>query len=239
MEKALDRNTTQAIQEEIRSRVFERYAEIQGIETQESELRATLDALHEITNLPREDIERIATEVLQKRSGEATPILMPQQELSERLTPPENFTFEKLRLKAEKKKRAFVPHAISFLCMSGLFLFLNIITTSFPWAIFPILGWSIGMISHYFQAVRWPAADLRDKIQLIKSQVHQILSENIPQYKTAAQGKIFSGTYRMVVAESSQDSMEEYLKSVAPDLPDNEVRQASTQLRAIREKYLA
>jgi hypothetical protein len=176
---------------------------------------------------------------MQRRSSSAAPVNMPPQDLSERLTPSENFTFEKLRLRAEKKKRAFVPHAVSFACMSGLFIFLNAITTSFPWAIFPILGWSIGMISHYFQAVRWPAADLRDKIQLIKSQVHQILNENIPQYKTAAQGKIFSGAYRMVVTESSQDSMEQYLKSVDPDLPDNEIRQASTQLRAIREKFLA
>ncbi len=238
MEKRLDRKTTQVIQEEIRTRVFERYAEIQGIETQESELRATLDALHEITNLPREEIERIATDVMQRRSSSTSPVQIPRQDISERLTPPENFTFEKLRLKTEKKKRAFIPHAVSFGCMSALFIFLNVITTSFPWAMFPILGWSIGMISHYFQAVRWPAADLRDKIQLIKGQVHQILNENIPQYKTAAQGKIFSGTYRMVVAESSQDSMEQYLKSVDPELPDNEIRQASTQLRAIREKYL-
>lgn len=234
----MDQKTTQAVQEEIRSRVFERYAEIQGVQTQESELRATLDALHEITNLPQEEIERIATDVMQRRSNSTAPVQIPPQEISERLTPPENFTFEKLRLKAEKKKRAFVPHAVSFCCMSGLFIFLNAITTSFPWAIFPILGWSIGMISHYFQAVRWPAADLRDKIQLIKSQVHQILSENIPQYKTAAQGKIFNGIYRLVVAESSQDSMEQYLKSVAPELSDNELRQASTQLRAIRNKYL-
>ncbi|MCP4396585.1 MAG: 2TM domain-containing protein [bacterium] len=239
MEKRLDRKTTQVIQEEIRTRVFERYAEIQGIETEESELRATLDALHEITNLPKEEIERIASDVMQRRSASAAPVHMPQQELSERLTPPENFTFEKLRMSVKKKKRAFIPHIVSFCCINALLIFINVLSTSFPWAIFPFLGLSIGMSRNYFQAVRWPAADLRDKIQLIKGQVHQILNENIPQYKTAAQGKIFSGTYRMVVAESSQDSMEQYLKSVDPELPDNEIRQASTQLRAIREKYLA
>ena len=204
MEKRLDQKATQAIQEEIRSRVFERYAEVQGRETQESELRATLDALHEITNLPHEGIKRIAAEVMQRRCSSAAPVHVPQQKLAERLTPPENFTFEKLRAGAEKKKRTF----ISFCCMSALLIFINAMTTSFPWAVFPILGWSIGLVTHYFQSVRWPAADLRNKIQLIKGQVHHILSENIPQYKTAAQEKIFSGTYRLVVTESSQDSME-------------------------------
>jgi hypothetical protein len=44
MDKPVQDKTMQAMPEEIRTRVFEKYAEIQGIQTQESELKATLEA---------------------------------------------------------------------------------------------------------------------------------------------------------------------------------------------------
>lgn len=44
--------------------------------------------------------------------------------------------------------RGFFAHLIPYLCVNGLLVLLNLLTTQFPWAIFPILGWGIGIFSH-------------------------------------------------------------------------------------------
>jgi hypothetical protein len=235
--KPAQEKTGQTMLEEIRTRVFEKYAEIQGIHTQESELKATIEALHEVTHLPVQDIEKIATDVIQTYQGPQTPA----QFLPEKFSPPvlpEALTFPDLRERVKRKRREFIPHGIAFVCVQILLIYLNIISTSFPWVMFPLLGWGIGLAAHYFEAVHWPAKDLRDKIQALKSQIHQILDENVPAYRTPAQGKIFNGTYRLVVAESSQEMMSAYLQSVDPGMVDHEIRQATTQLCSIRDKYV-
>ena len=103
---------------------------------------------------------------------------------------------------------------------------------------FPLLGWGIGLGTHYFAAVRWPTTDLRNKIRFLKSQIHQILEENVPAYRTNAQSKIFNGVYRLVVMEGSQETMNEYVQNVDPGMSDHEVKQVTTQLCSIRNKYI-
>jgi hypothetical protein len=46
--------------------------------------------------------------------------------------------------------RGFFAHLIPYLCVNGLLVLLNYLTTRFPWAMFPILGWGIGLFSHLF-----------------------------------------------------------------------------------------
>ena len=237
MNKPLSDKDARAIQEEIRTRVFEKYAETQGVQTQEHELRATLEALHEITQIPLSDIEKIAAEVTQEYQISNVPIKISQQQLRH-LAPPTDFTFEKLVEKVKRKKRSFTPHFIAYACVHIPLIYLNIISTSFPWVIFPMLGWGIGLVIHYFAAVRWPAIDLRNKIRFLKSQIHQILQENVPVYRTDVQSKIFSGVYRLVVMEGSQETMNEYLRNVDPGMSDHEVKQVTTQLCSLRNKYI-
>lgn len=235
---ALNEDATKAIQEEIRTKVFERYAEMQGVQTQELELKATLDALHEITHIPLADIENIASEVMQKYGGtqENTPLL---SEKFDPLVLSKDFTFERLLERVKRKKRGFMSHLIAYSCVGVLLIFLNVTSTSFPWAIFPLLGWGIGIANHYFAAVRWPTEDLKNKIQLIKNQMHHILQENVPIYRTSDQTKIFNGMYRLLVAESSQETMNVYLKRVDPNMADNQIYQATVQLCSLRDKYLS
>ena len=237
MNKPLPDKETRAIQEEIRTRVFEKYAETQGIQTQEHELRATLEALHEITHIPLSEIEKIASEVTQEYALSKPSRYISQEQLS-RLVPSKDFTFEKLVEKVRKKKRRFIPHLIAYMCVNIPLIYLNIISTSFPWVIFPMLGWGIGLGIHYFAAVRWPAIDLRNKIRFLKSQIHQILQENVPIYQTDAQSKIFNGVYRLVVMEGSQETVNEYLRNVDPGMSDHEVKQVTTQLCSLRNKYI-
>jgi hypothetical protein len=237
MKKALNDKEARAIQEEIRTRVFEKYAETQGVQTQEHELQATLEALHEITHIPLSEIEKIASEVTQEYALSKSSRDIPQEQLS-RLTPSKDFTFEKLVEKVRKKRRGFIPHLIAYVCVNIPLIYLNFISTSFPWAMFPLLGWGIGLGSHYFAAVRWPATDLRNKIRFLKSQVHQIMDENVPAYQTNAQSKIFNGVYRLLVIESSQETINEYVRNVDPRMSDHEVKQVTTQLWSLRNKYI-
>jgi hypothetical protein len=54
--------------------------------------------------------------------------------------------------------RGFLHHLIPYLCVCGLLVMINVLTTSFPWSLFPILGWGIGILSHLL-AVAMPNRD--------------------------------------------------------------------------------
>lgn len=51
--------------------------------------------------------------------------------------------------------RGFLGHLVPYLFVNGLLVTINVLTTHFPWAIFPAFGWGIGLVSH-FMAVLWP-----------------------------------------------------------------------------------
>ena len=50
-----------------------------------------------------------------------------------------------------KAKRKFYTHVTSWVVMSIFFILLNLSTTDYFWAIFPILGWGIGVAFHGIQ----------------------------------------------------------------------------------------
>lgn len=237
MDTLLDPEKARTIQEEIRARVFERYADLQGVETQKHELNATLEALHDVTHLPVEEIEKIAKEVIQEYGTTNVPMpLSPDQ--FRQLALPQDITFEHLQRKIDRKKRAFYVHALAYVCVHLPLIYINLRWPVFPWVMFPLLGWGIGLGSHYLYGVHDAISEMRRKVQTFKSQIHQILDENIPAYHTEAKTRIFNGVYRMLMAESSQDALDEYLRNVDLQLPENEVKQVCTQLHSVREKYL-
>jgi hypothetical protein len=59
---------------------------------------------------------------------------------------------ELARIRAEMR-RGFVSHLIPYLCVNGLLVILNVLTTSFPWVLFPLFGWGIGLLSHLLAVV--------------------------------------------------------------------------------------
>lgn len=52
--------------------------------------------------------------------------------------------------------RGFVAHLIPYVMVNGLLVTINVLTTHFPWAVFPALGWGIGLASHLW-AVLFPS----------------------------------------------------------------------------------
>ncbi|MCP4751690.1 MAG: 2TM domain-containing protein [Proteobacteria bacterium] len=229
--------TSEAIQDEIRTRVMERYAEMQGVEMQQSELQATLDALHDITNVPRHEIEKIASEVQEKHTGsQKAEIVVPKKDFAFQETP--NFIFDRLSRKAESGKRGFIHHLVPYVAVNSILVFLNLISTWFPWALFPLLGWGIGLTSHYFAAVHWPKKDLIKKIETVHNQIYQILFENWPRYRSKQESDIYNGIYRLIVTECSKEILEEYIENADDSLSPSEISRISTQLIALQQKYV-
>lgn len=80
----------------------------------------------------------------------------------------------------QKAWRGFIGHLIPYLCVNGLLVVINYFTTHFPWALFPILGWGIGLFSHLL-AVAMPSRERlerqlqrtkdREQRQLLKRQL--------------------------------------------------------------------
>ncbi|HEY5959566.1 MAG TPA: 2TM domain-containing protein [Polyangiaceae bacterium] len=55
---------------------------------------------------------------------------------------------EELVLARRNAWRGFVAHLIPYLGVNSLLAIINYLTTSFPWVLFPMLGWGIGLVSH-------------------------------------------------------------------------------------------
>lgn len=67
----------------------------------------------------------------------------------------ENYIEDKRYLKAKEKvekMKGFYANVISYIIVIPFLAFLNYKTTSFPWVIFPILGWGFGLVMHGMEA---------------------------------------------------------------------------------------
>lgn len=54
--------------------------------------------------------------------------------------------------------RGFFAHLIPYVCVNAILVVINYATTHFPWALIPILGWGIGLLSHLV-AVLFPSRE--------------------------------------------------------------------------------
>lgn len=80
--------------------------------------------------IPTEAIETAASEVLAERQ--------------------ERNALQVLR---KQQWRGFSRHLVPYLIVNGMLVTLNVLTTHFPWALFPMFGWGIGLVSHFMAVV--------------------------------------------------------------------------------------
>lgn len=61
-----------------------------------------------------------------------------------------------------RTRKKFYSHVITWVVMSVFFILLNLATTEYFWAIFPILGWGIGVAFHGIQVFtnEWEDAEI-------------------------------------------------------------------------------
>lgn len=65
--------------------------------------------------------------------------------------------------KRVKKKKDFYGHLTTYVIVGIFFFVLNMLTNPFDWWFYwPMLGWGIGLSSHYFSAFGLPGADALD-----------------------------------------------------------------------------
>jgi hypothetical protein len=60
------------------------------------------------------------------------------------------------QLEREAARRGFTIHAIVYaVVMTGLIILNLTVATEFPWAVFPLIGWGIGLTMQYLFGLRW------------------------------------------------------------------------------------
>lgn len=237
LKKLLEERKSDTIQDEIRKRVLARYSELKGLESEKLEFESTLDALEEMTGISRQEIDCIASEV-QKRYTEPDRADATLRQLTTTDAPELELFFEQSLRKTESAKQGFIFHLVPYTLVNMTLVILNVITTSFPWSMFPAFFWGIGLISHYLGAVHWPRKGLLRKIALVKNQVHQILNENTPNNSKEHRPQILHGLYRLTITQSDRKNLEEYLSNADPSLTESNIKQISTQIAALQNQYL-
>ncbi|MCP4753892.1 MAG: 2TM domain-containing protein [Proteobacteria bacterium] len=145
------------IQDKIRSKVLLRDREIETEKLKHEHTRATIDALTDITDVPKHEVEAIARSVRTSHE-KGVKVSLIQRIVS---------LFKKKR-SAEKdepkiepfKNNAFLAHFFIYSVVNGICVFLNLrYSPSSPWFFFPLLAWGVGLANHYLWGVRWPTLD--------------------------------------------------------------------------------
>jgi hypothetical protein len=68
------------------------------------------------------------------------------------------------QLEREQARRAFTIHAIVYgLVMTGLIILNPTVASEFPWAVFPLVGWGIGLTAHSLYGLRWAEKTITDR----------------------------------------------------------------------------
>jgi hypothetical protein len=68
------------------------------------------------------------------------------------------------QLEREEARRGFTIHAIVYaLVMTGLIILNLTVATEFPWVVFPLIGWGIGLTLHYLFGLRWADKAITDR----------------------------------------------------------------------------
>lgn len=65
---------------------------------------------------------------------------------------------EQLAMEAVRGLRKFYMHLISYLCVISMLGLINYLTSSYPWVIWPALGWGVGLLSQAINVLglgRW------------------------------------------------------------------------------------
>jgi hypothetical protein len=65
---------------------------------------------------------------------------------------------------AEEGKRDFLIHLVAYVLINAMLIAINFIySPDVIWFFYPLLGWGIGIIIHYLDAVRWIERALKKK----------------------------------------------------------------------------
>lgn len=70
------------------------------------------------------------------------------------------------------RRRAFWAHFVSFLAVNLFLILLNLITSpSYFWAIFPVLGWGLGLFFHWWSVYQTKSEDYEMAFQKWRTKI--------------------------------------------------------------------
>ncbi len=77
--------------------------------------------------------------------------------------------YERARTRVKSRKK-FYSHIITWVVMSVFFILVNLFTTDYFWAIFPILAWGIGVAFHGIQVFsdEWEDREIESEYDRLK-----------------------------------------------------------------------
>jgi 2TM domain len=125
-----------------------------------------------------------------------------------------------VRARVQGLRRGFLYHFVPFILVNLFLATINFLTwADFPWFLFPLLGWAIGLGSHAIVAL----APNREKIE--RQVRRRIEREREKQRRRNERGALTEGARR--VAEAVHDRTAEMLHAVADALESNAPPDAS------------
>jgi hypothetical protein len=74
---------------------------------------------------------------------------------------------EELSAARAREWREFFAHLIPFFLVNALLITINVFTSRFPWALFPLFGWGVGLASHLY------AVAVPDPERLARRRAHE------------------------------------------------------------------
>ncbi len=82
--------------------------------------------------------------------------------------------------KRVKRRRKFYSHLITWVVMSVFFILLNLATSDYFWAIFPILGWGIGVAFHGIRIFtnEWEDSEIDREYERLKKRKKMMYGED-------------------------------------------------------------
>lgn len=95
----------------------------------------------------------------------------------------EKSDYEKAR-KRVKAKKEFYQNLTSYAVMSVFFVVLNFLTSpSYWWAMWPILGWGLGIVFHYFETFGYPGAKHSEdwEARAIEAELQRMKAQSQPE----------------------------------------------------------
>lgn len=82
-----------------------------------------------------------------------------------------------------KSRKKFYSHVITWILLSILFIFINLFTSDYFWAIFPILAWGIGVAFHGIQVFsdEWEEQEVEREFNKMKNRNYQSMDRSDPE----------------------------------------------------------
>jgi hypothetical protein len=84
----------------------------------------------------------------------------------------EKYQQTEIEIKASQAKKGFKINLAAYTVVNSLLVTINLMVASvFPWCIFPLIGWGIGITMHYIFGVRLIRKELRAEQEKIEQAV--------------------------------------------------------------------